>query len=58
VPAFDGLADHLEPGAAGRADDQKAHDEFRRGCSIDRRDAMCHRSALLSKVKTGDVASL
>jgi len=58
VPAFDGLPRHLEPGAAGRADDQKAHDELRRSRSIDRLDAMFHLSTLLSEVKTGDVESL
>jgi hypothetical protein len=58
VSAFDGLAGHPEPGAAGRADDQKAHDELRGGRSIDRLDAMCHLSTLLSEVKTDDVESL
>jgi len=58
MPAFHGLPGHLEPGAAGRADDQKVHDELRRSRSIDRLDAMCHLSTLLSEVKTGDVERL
>jgi hypothetical protein len=58
VPAFDSLAGYLEPGAAGRADDQKAHDELLGGRSIDRLDAMCHLRMLLSEVKTSDVERL
>jgi hypothetical protein len=58
VPAFDGLAGHVEPGAAGRADDQEVHDALRRGRSIGRLDSMFHLSTLLAEVKTGDVESL
>jgi hypothetical protein len=57
VTAFGRLAGHLEAGAAGRADDQKAHDEPRHGRSIDRLDAICRLSTSLFEVKTGDVES-
>jgi hypothetical protein len=57
VPALDGLPGHLEPSAAGCADDQKAHHELRRS-PVDRLDAMCDLRTLLSELKTGDVERL